>query len=197
MMDDKKRKIAIGLGIGLVIILIGVVIGAVTIDNLPVDAEPEDVGEVIGDTRDKFMVFENLGFLTMTYNIKFSTMVAEDIENCAFSAEEMEYSGENNSKNGDNKIYYDAVIDVAGFSSYDALNSDFEVEISDGRKYRVLTRTDSLDDDFAYIYVAVTRDGGPDLWIFVNGDLVGKDDFISFAEEKTGKKATEVQIENL
>lgn len=183
----KKKTLLIIFGVVSALILVGLGIWVVVSNNSERETEPEySDGVIVGDTKDKFMLFENLDFLTLSYNIQFSTMVAEDIENFAFSAEEMQYSGENNPKNGDSKVYYDATINVGDFVNYDALTSDFTVSISDGRKYRVITRTDSLDENYTYLYVAIMREGGSDMIVFANGNDTLVADFADFAKKEMG-----------
>ncbi|MBO7657398.1 hypothetical protein J6S55_02055 [Candidatus Saccharibacteria bacterium] len=182
-----KKKLLIVAGVVSVLVLIGLGVWVVISNNSSEEAEPEYTdGQIVGEMRDKFMVFENLDFLTMAYNIKFSTTVAEDIENYAFTASEMQYSGENNSKNGDNKVYYDATINVGDLVNYDVFTSDFTVSISDGRKYRVITKTDSLDENYTYLYVAILRDGGDEIFVDSHGDEKDLTDFLEFVKSKMG-----------
>ena len=182
-----KKKLLIVAGVVSVLVLIGLGVWVVISNNSSEEAEPEYTdGQIVGEMRDKFMVFENLDFLTMAYNIKFSTTVAEDIENYAFTASEMQYSGENNSKNGDNKVYYDATINVGDLVNYDVFTSDFTVSISDGRKYRVITKTDSLDENYTYLYVAILRDGGVEIFVDSHGDEKDLTDFLEFVKSKMG-----------
>ena len=182
-----KKKLLIIAGIVSALVLIGLGIWVVVSNNSSEETEPEYTnGRIVGEMKDKFMVFENLDFLTMAYNVKFSTTVAEDIENYAFTASEMQYSGENDSKNGDNKVYYDATINVGDLVNYDAFTSDFTVSISDGRKYRVITRTDSLDENYTYLYVAILRDGGDEIFVVVDGNENNLVDFSEFIKTKMG-----------
>lgn len=186
---NKKRKTwLIVFGVVAVLALVALSIWLTISNNSYDEAEPEySDGEIVGDTQDKFMVFYNLDFLTMAYNIKFSTNVASDIEKYAFLPEEMKFAGENNSKNGNNSVYYDATIDVGNIVNYDALTSRFDVSISDGRKYGILTRTDSIEENYTYLYVAITRDGSDSIGIFVSGDNSLENEFAEFAKEQFGK----------
>lgn len=187
MMNKKKKNLLIIFGVVVALILVGLGIWVVFSNNLEAEAEPEySDGVIVGDTKDKFMVFENLDFLTLSYNIKFSTTVAEDIENYVLSEPEMRYSGENNLKNGDNKVYYDATINVGDLVNYDVFTSDFTVSISDGRKYRVITKTDSLDENYTYLYVAILRDGGDEIFVDSHGDEKDLTDFLEFVKSKMG-----------
>lgn len=185
--DNKKRNILIVLAGLVAAVLIGLVVMVVVRNNSEDETEPEYSDGVIGGlVQDKFMVFYNLDFLTLSYNIKFSTTVSSDIEKFAFSDSEMVYSGENNPVEEDKKLYYDATIDVGSFVNYDAFVSDFVVDISDGRKYRVITRTDSLDENYTYIYLAILREGGDVIHILVNGDEKDVSGFEEFAKTKMG-----------
>lgn len=188
MNEEKKRKIILVVGAICLAVLIGLVVSVLVVNNLSESTESEySDGEIVGDTQDKHMLFENLDYLTMIYNIEFSTNVASDIEKYAFLPEEMKYSGENNSINGDNSVYYDATIDVGSIKNYDELTCGFDVDISDRRKYKVITKTDSIEDNYTYLYVAITRDGGESIAVFVNGDAAYESIFADFVKEQFGK----------
>lgn len=187
MENTRKRKIVWGVLAGIIAAVIGGVVIYAIVDNWPVTAEPESGdGEFISSKRDKFLVFDNLDFLTAAYNIRISTMVAEDLENYVFSDAEMQYAGENNTQNGSTDVYYDAEIDTGDFQSYDAFTSKFEVGISDGRKYQVILRTDTLEEDFGYAYVAIARVGGNMVAVYADGNNEYEKEFGEFAKGEFG-----------
>ena len=139
-------------------------------------------------------MFYNRDILNLAYNVDFSTVVLDNITTVVFSEEEMKFSRDNSSSQGDDGVYYDATIDVGTFTSYDVYTSRFEVNISDERKYTVIARTDSLESDFTYVYTAILRDGGSKIAIFINGSESDKSSFVKFAKEKLGKNTADVTV---
>lgn len=183
-----KRIIAGGL-IGIFAILIFVIFLVVEAQKpklIDVDHGPGD------EISEKSLVFYNRNILKRAYNTNYSSIVLDAIEKVVFSDSEMEFSKDNTPAEGDKDIYYDATIDAGNFMSYDAHTSSFDVKISDDREYRVITKTDSIDKDFTYVYVAVLRKGGDKIAIFIAGDEKDKNAFVNFVKQKMDKSAFEV-----
>lgn len=181
---EKEKRNKIILIISAVFIVVATVVGIVFMinDNSNELTEPEEFSEVIGDKRNKFIVFYNLDLLTNIYNIEISTTFATEFENYVMSDTEMQFSGVNNPVEEDANVYYDATIDIVSFESYDLYTVGFEVTISDGRVYEVIVQTDSLDENYTYIYSAIKRKGG-EIHFIADGDEKDLDKFEKLAEE--------------
>lgn len=149
-----------------------------------------------GEISDKILFFYNDDILTMAYNSDFTKTVEKQITNVVFSEEEMKFSKDNNPEEYDKEIYYDATIDAGGFSSYTDYKNGFDVKISDNRMYKVITKTDSFDKDFTYVYSALLREGGDKIFVMVNGAENDKDAFVDFVKQKLGKDKVEVAVLN-
>ncbi len=179
---EKNKKIIIGILTAVVVVMIVAII-VVSVSNTPKTDFP-DVNEGPGEEVDeKSLVFYNRDILTEVYNRSISATILDDIQSVVFSSEEMAFSFNNVSKEGNNNIYYDATIELSSFSSLDSYTSKFRVKISDSRVYNVLTRADSLNDEFSYVYVAILREGGEKIFLMFNGDEKDKDGFSSLVEE--------------
>lgn len=195
--EDRRKKIITAIiAIFSAIILLIIVAVVVAINNTPRTDFP-DIDDGPGEEiYEKSLVFYNRDFLTMAYNIDFSAIVLDEIKAVVFSDEEMKFSRDNNSKEYSNEIYYDATIDIGDFSSYADYRNGFDVEISDNRTYKVITKTDSLNEDFTYVYSALLREGGDKIFVMINGAENDKDAFIEFAKQKLGKDKVEVAVLN-
>ena len=197
MKDNKKNKILLIISIVLSIAAMVAIIVISVMSNQQKTDFP-DVDDGPGEEVDeKSLIFYNRDILNLAYNVDFSAVVLNNISTITFSEEEMKYSGENHSIEGDDNIYYDATIDVDSFGSYNEYSSYFDVKISDGRKYFVITRTDSLDDDFTYIYTAITREGGDKIFIIINGNDANADEFTKFVKGEINKELVEIISESL
>ena len=193
MLEERfnKNKILI---IGSISALIIVIFVTILNSNNVVVTEPERMEERVGDRTSKFIVFYNLDILTMVYGLKGSTTIATEFENYVMSEEQMQFSGVNKPVEENAEVYYDATIDMAGFSSYTNYRYGFDVRISDGRIYKVITKTDSFDEGFTYIYSAILREGGDKIFVIVNGAENDKDAFVDFVKQKLGKDQVEVKV---
>lgn len=109
---------------------------------------PDDYTYKISEynTGDKTLTFYNQDILVEAYNADFAKIVLDDITNVVLT-------------DNANLQDYTATIDVASFYSSGPYESGFRVDISDGRKYDVTTKTDSLEDNFTYINITISRDG--------------------------------------
>ena len=187
--EKNKKRLIIG---GVVVFAILLIVGIVLMINYETPHFP-DVDDGPGEEVDeKSLVFYNRDILSLAYSEDFSTVVLDNITTVVFSEEEMKFSKDNSSSQGDDAVYYDATIDVGTFTSYDVYTSRFEVNISDERKYMVIARTDNLESDFTYVYTAILRDGGSKIAIFINGSESDKSSFVKFTKEKLGKNIVDV-----
>ncbi|MBR0424063.1 hypothetical protein IJI79_00975 [Candidatus Saccharibacteria bacterium] len=179
---EKNKKLIIVVLAGVAVAIIMTVI-LVIVNSAPKTDFP-DVNEGPGEEVDeKSLVFYNRDILTLTYNIDISARILDNIQTVVFSKEEMVFSKNNESQEGDNSIYYDATIDIPSLESYDLYTVGFEVGISDGRKYKVMVRTDSLDENYTYIYSAIKREGGEEIYFVADGDESELAEFKTLAEE--------------
>ena len=195
MRDDvKRKKITILTAVLTVIVLVSIVIFSVVSMNGQITHFP-DVDDGPGEEVDeKSLVFYNRSILTLAYNADFSSIVLDNISTVVFSKEEMQFSKNNSPVEGDSKIYYDATIDAGGLISYGPYANKFNVKISDEREYQVVTETDSLDNNFSYVYTGISRVGGDRISILINGSEENKDSFVKFAKEKIGKDLVDVSL---
>lgn len=148
------------------------------------------------NVSDKTLMFYGDEILTAAYNGKYLDLVSSGIENVVFSADEMRYSQDNRPVESDANVYYDAIIDATSVSSFDAYTTKFNVNISDGRAYSVITKTDSLNEDFNYLYSSIIRDGGDTIFVFINGDKKEKNSFIEFVRTQFNKTSVNT-VENI
>ena len=170
---EKNKKLIIVVLAGVAVAIIMTVI-LVIVNSAPKTDFP-DVNEGPGEEVDeKSLVF---------YNRDISARILDNIQTVVFSKEEMVFSKNNESQEGDNSIYYDATIDIPSLESYDLYTVGFEVGISDGRKYKVMVRTDSLDENYTYIYSAIKREGGEEIYFVADGDESELAEFKTLAEE--------------
>lgn len=193
MKDNAKNKktLIISSVVALVFLL---VVGVVLFINSQFPHFP-DVDDGPGDeVFERSLVFYNRDILTLAYNEDFSLIVLDDIRDVVFSEEEMKFSKNNTPIEDDSAIYYDATIDASNIVFYDAYTSEFNVKISDEREYKVIASTDSLAEDFTYAYIAISRDGGDKIFIFINGDSKNQNAFVDFAKEKIGKNLVDISI---
>lgn len=186
----KNKKVAMVGAVVLAVALIVVVVVSVVNSNR---TDFPDVNEGPGEeVYERSLVFYNRDILNLAYNKDFSAVVLDNIQAVIFSEEEMKFSRNNSPLEEDNSVYYDATIDAANFTSYDANICGFDVKTSDERDYKVIAGTDSLNEDFTYVYTAILREGGDKIFVFINGDKKDENAFIDFAKSKLGVGVVEV-----
>lgn len=180
-MKNIKKYILTALIIILAIIIIIITVATSSVPNYP------GINDGAGDeVLEKSLIFSNRDLLSKVYNKDISSIILTNIDSIVFSEQEMKYSKDNSPAEGDPAVYFDAKINTSSLVSYNTETHFFTVSLSDKRQYDVFVTSDTTEDNFTYVYTAITRNGSSStINIIINGAKQAADNFINFITEKT------------
>ena len=137
-----------------------------------------------GGIENDSLVFHNQDILTLAYNNKIAMIILDDISAAVYLNREIQSSANSFSETI-------ATLNIDSFESFDSLTSKFEMDISDDRKYQLIVRADSLDNNFTYVYVAISKIDSSDIMIYATGDKKDLANFAEFAKIEMDKVSVE------